>query len=60
MAVLGAFAGKLTAFTDTVTARWLPPVPWARCSLHLDRVIYRTFIQAVPGSHPTLSSKNNK
>lgn len=57
MAVLGAFAGKLTAFTEAAAAHWLPPVPWARRSLHLDRVICRKFIQAVPGSQPTLSSK---
>ena len=32
----------------------------ACCSLHLDWVIYCKFIQVVPGSQPTLSSKNNE
>lgn len=60
VAVLGVFAGEPTAFTDTVAARWLSPVPRAYCSLPLDRVIYCKFIQVVPGSRPTLSSKNSK
>lgn len=60
VAVLGVFAGELTAFTDTVSMHWLSPVPCAYCSLHSDRVIYCKFIQVVPGSQPTLSSKSNE
>lgn len=57
VAVLGVFAGELTAFTDTVAMHWLSPVPCAGRSLHLDRVIYCKCIQVVPGSQPALSSK---
>lgn len=60
VAVLGVFAGELTAFTDTVSMHWLSPVPCAYCSLHSDRVIYCKFIQVLPGSQPTLSSKSNE
>ena len=60
MAVLSVVAGALTAFTDTVSMHWLSPVPHAHCSLYLDRVIYCKFIQVVPGSQPTLSSKHNE
>lgn len=60
VAVLGVFAGELTAFTDTVAMHWLSPVPCAGRSLHLDRVIYCKRIQVVPGSQPALSSKNKE
>lgn len=60
VAVLGVLAGQLTAFNDTVSTHCLSPRPRASCFLHLDRVIYCKFIQVVPGSQPTLSSKYNE